>query len=96
MAAIVKPPSGTWKAVARRKGWFTSSMTFRTMWDAWAWARHAEDEMILGVYVRRSPSEKMLLQDALKRYLKEIAPTKRPIHPAGGKDAGKAADCSTR
>jgi hypothetical protein len=34
--------------------------------------------MIRGVYVRRSPSEKMRLQDVLKRYLKEIAPTKRP------------------
>jgi hypothetical protein len=28
--------------------------------------------------VRRFPTEKMLLQDALELYLKEITPTKRP------------------
>lgn len=77
MATIVKTPSGTWKAVIRRKDWPTSSMTFRTKRDAEDWARRTEDEMIRGVYVRRSSSEKMLLQDALKRYLKEITPTKR-------------------
>jgi integrase len=53
-------------------------MTFRTKRDAEDWARRTEDEMIRGVYVRRSPSQKILLQDALKRYLKEITPTKRP------------------
>ncbi len=78
MATIVKTPSGTWKAVIRRKGWPTSSRTFRTKRDAEDWSRRTEDEMIRGVYVRRSPSEKMLLQDALERYLKEITPTKSP------------------
>jgi hypothetical protein len=78
MATIVKTPSGSWKALIRRKGWPTSSMAFRTKRDAEDWARRTEDEMIRGVYVRRSPSQKILLQDALKRYLKEITPTKRP------------------
>ncbi len=78
MATIVKTPSGTWKAVIRRKGWPTSTMTFRIKRDAEDWARRTEDEMIRGVYVRRSPSEKMILQEALERYLREITPTKRP------------------
>jgi hypothetical protein len=96
MATIVKPPSGTWKAVIRRKGWPTSSMAFRTKRDAEDWARRTENEMIRGVYVRRSSSEKKLLQDALKCYLKEFTPHKTPIHPTGGEDAGKAADQSAR
>ncbi len=78
MATIVKTPSGTWKAVIRRKGWPTTAKTFRTKRDAEDWSRRTEDEMIRGVYVRRSPSEKMLLEEALDRYLKEITPTKRP------------------
>ncbi len=78
MATIVKTPSGTWKAVIRRKGWPTTAKTFRTKRDAEDWSRRTEDEMIRGVYVRRSPSEKMLLQEALERYLREITPTKRP------------------
>jgi predicted transcriptional regulator len=53
-------------------------MTFRTKRDAEDWVRRTEDEMIRSVYVRRSSSEKTLVQDALKRYLKEITPTKRP------------------
>jgi hypothetical protein len=96
MATIVKTPSGTWKTVIRRKGWPTSTMTFRTKRDAEDWARRTENEMIRGVYVRRSSPEKTLVQDALKRYLKEITPHQTPIHPTGGKDARKAADCSTR
>jgi hypothetical protein len=78
------------------QGWPTSTLTFRAKRDAEDWARRTEDEMIRGVYVRRSSSEKILVQDALKRYLKEITPTKRPSNPTGGKDARKAADCSTR
>ncbi len=77
MATIVRTPSGTWKAVIRRKGWPTTAKTFRVKRDAEDWARRAEDEMIRGVYVRRSSSEKMLLQEALKRYLREITPAKR-------------------
>jgi hypothetical protein len=57
-------------------------MTFRTKRDAEDWARRTEDEMIRGVYVRRSSSEKMLLQDALKRYLKVSAQESTSILPA--------------
>lgn len=78
MATIVKTPSGTWKAVIRRKGWPTTAKTFRVKRDAEDWARRAEDEMIRGVYVRRSPSQKILVQEALERYLREITPTKKP------------------
>jgi len=77
MASIIKTPSSTWKAVIRRKGWPTTAKTFRTKRDAEDWARRTEDEMVRGVYIRRSPSQKISLKDALDRYIKEITPTKR-------------------
>jgi hypothetical protein len=41
MAAIVKTPSRTWKAVIRKNGWPTTAKTFRTKRDAEDWARQA-------------------------------------------------------
>jgi len=78
MATIVKTPSKSWKAVIRRQGWPTVSKSFRTKRDAEDWARCTEDEMIRGVYVRRSPSEATTIAAALKRYLEEVTPSKRP------------------
>jgi hypothetical protein len=70
MATIVKTPSGTYKALVRRQGWPTTSKTFRTKRDAEDWARRTEDEMVRGVYVQRSPSERLTLEKALERYCK--------------------------
>lgn len=78
MATIVKTPSGTWKALIRKTGWPATAKTFRTKRDAEDWARRTEDEMVRGVYIQRAPSERMTIEDALKRYLSEISPTKRP------------------
>lgn len=79
MATIVKTPSGTWKALIRKAGWPTTAKTFRTKRDAEDWARRTEDEMVRGMYIQRGPSERMTIEDALKRYLKEVTPTKRPL-----------------
>ena len=78
MATIVKTPSATWKAVIRKSGWPTIAKTFRTKRDAQDWARRTEDEMVRGVYIQRSASERMTLEAALKRYLADITPTKKP------------------
>lgn len=78
MATLVKTPSGTWKAVIRKTGWPTTSKTFRTKRDAENWARRTEDEMVRGVYIERSTSERLTLEAALNRYLKEVSPTKAP------------------
>lgn len=78
MATIVKTPSGKWKSVIRKTGWPTTAKTFRTKRDAEDWARTTEDEMVRGVYIRRTISEKMTLESALDRYIKEITPTKKP------------------
>ena len=34
--------------------------------------------MVRGVYIQRSASERMALEAALKRYLADITPTKKP------------------
>ncbi len=77
MATIRKTPSGTWKAIIRKQGWPTVIKTFRIKRDAEDWARTTEDEMVRGVYVRRSVAEKLLFSDALERYGREITPTKK-------------------
>lgn len=83
MATIVKTPSGTWKAVIRKTGWPTSSKTFRTKRDAEDWARRTEDEMVRGIYIQRAPAERMTVEAALNRYLKEVTPTKRASTQTG-------------
>lgn len=82
MPTIVKTPSGTWKAVIRKTGFPTTSKTFRLKRDAEDWARSTEDEMVRGMYVKRSQAEKMLFSDAMDRYLREVTIYKRPAGKA--------------
>ena len=49
MATITRTPSGTGKALVRKKGWPAAIKTFRTKRDAQDWARRTEDEMVRGV-----------------------------------------------
>lgn len=79
MATIVKTPSGSWKAVVRKIGWPTTAKTFRIKRDAEDWARRAEDEMVRGLYVGRSKSERLTFSLALDRYLAEVTPSKKPL-----------------
>ncbi len=74
MATIVKTSSGTWKALIRKTGWPATAKTFRTKRDAEDWARRTEDEMVRGVYIQRAPAERMTVEAALTRYLKEVTP----------------------
>jgi integrase len=77
MATIVKTPSGTWKAVIRKNGWPTVAKTFRVKRDAQDWARRTEDEMVRGVHIQRTASERLNFSAALDRYLAEVTPTKK-------------------
>lgn len=83
MATIVKTSSGTWKALIRKTGWPSTAKSFRTKRDAEDWARRTEDEMVRGVYIQRAPAERMTVEAALTRYLKEVTPTKRASTQAG-------------
>lgn len=77
MARIAKTPSNTWKALIRKRGWPSTSKTFRTKRDAEDWARRTEDAMVRGVYIDRSSSERTTFNLALDRYLSEVMPTKK-------------------
>jgi len=77
MATFVKTESDTWKAVIRKHGWPTVSKTFRTKRDAMDWARRTEDEMVRGVFIQRTASERVTFSNAMDRYLAEITPTKK-------------------
>lgn len=77
MATIVKTKAGTWKSVVRKKGWPTTSKTFRTKRDAVDWARQTEDQIVRGIYVERMDSHQIMFAAALDRYLAEVTPTKR-------------------
>jgi len=89
MATVTKTPSGTWKAIIRKVGWPTASKTFRTKRDADDWSRRTEDEMVRGVFIQRAPSERLTLDDALDRYLKEVSPTKSDFTQRGEKSKSK-------
>lgn len=78
MATITKAPSGAWKAVIRRTGNPTVAKSFRVKRDAENWARKTEDEIIRGIFISQSHSEKTSIAKALERYLKEVTPTKKP------------------
>jgi len=78
LATFVKTPSGTWKALIRKTGWPSQAKTFRTKRDAEDWARRIEDEMVRGVFIERSTSERLIFSNALDRYLAEVTPSKKP------------------
>jgi len=79
VATIVKTPSGTWKAVIRKAGWPTTIKTFRLKKDADDWSRRTEDEMVRGLFIQRAPAERLTFEVAMRRYLSEVTPTKRPL-----------------
>jgi len=78
MATLVKTPSGKWKAVIRKAGWPLTVKTFRIQRDASDWARRSEDEMVRGAFIQRASSDRLTVAAAIKRYLEDIVPTKRP------------------
>lgn len=83
MPTIVKTPSGTWKAVIRKTGFPSVIKTFRLKKDAEDWARRSEDEMVRGLFIQRGPSERFTFEKAMRRYLAEVTPTKRPLTQIG-------------
>lgn len=65
MATIVKTPAGTWKALVRKPaGRPTPNLSHKARCQDWA--RRPEDEMVSGVYIQRSGSQRMTLEMALQ------------------------------
>ena len=75
---LIKTPSGTWKAIIRKAGWPLTVKTFRTQRDADDWARRTEDDMVRGAFIQRASGDRLTVAAAMKRYLDDIVPTKRP------------------
>ena len=94
MATITKTPSNTWKAIIRKRGWPTTIKTFRTKRDAQDWARRTEDDMVRGVYIDRTGSDRILLKHALDRYLREVSSTKRETTANAERHKAKALKAS--
>lgn len=77
MASFKQRESGYWQVKIRRKGHAAISRTFRNKTDAEAWARKTESEIERGLFVSNEEAERTTLGEALKRYLREVTPTKR-------------------
>lgn len=73
----MRTPSGASKAFIRKRGWPTTSKTFRLKRDAEDWARTTEDTMVQGVFVSRAAPSTVTLSEALDRYLREVSSTKK-------------------
>lgn len=74
MATFDLRKSGWWQAKIRRKGFPTTSKTFRTKTEAEAWARSVETDMDKGAFVSMSDAERTTFRDLLKRFREEFAP----------------------
>jgi len=61
----------------RRKGFPEQSKTFEKKSDALAWARDIESQMDRGLFVSRREAESTTINEALRRYLREVTPFKK-------------------
>ena len=82
MASIIKRPGSVGKIVfraeIRRKGYPNQVKTFSRKGDAEKWARKIEREIDRGTWRDLKGAEKLLLKDALERYLTHVSTKKRP------------------
>ncbi|OCX73776.1 integrase [Acidithiobacillus thiooxidans] len=69
-----------WQAQIKRKGFPLQVKTFRTKAEATQWATVTESEMIRGVFVSRSESERTTVNELMDRYAREVLPTQKGGH----------------
>lgn len=77
MGTITKRGELQWQAKVRRKGFPTQSRTFSYKEDAEKWVRAIERELETTGFVDRREADKNTLGEVLKRYQKEITPSKK-------------------
>jgi integrase len=68
---------GFWRVKVRRAGFPAQTRSFNTKTLAQAWARDIENKMDRGDFVDRTEAEGNTLGDVLKRYVREVSPTKK-------------------
>ena len=69
-----------WQAQIKRKGFPMVVKTFRTKSEATQWATVTESEMMRGVFVSRSESERTTVDTLIDRYAREVLPTQKGGH----------------
>ena len=77
MATIRNKGPEQWHAQVRRSGWPPATRTFRTRKEAETWARDLESQMDRGIFVDRTPGERVIFRESIQTYLKEVT-SKRP------------------
>jgi integrase len=77
MGTITKRGDLQWQAKVRRKGFPSQSRTFMYKEDAEKWVRTIERELETSGFVDRREAEKNTLSEVLKRYKREITPSKK-------------------
>src|SRR5687768_7261955 len=79
--ASIRQRAGRWQARVTRRGFVPETKTFTSKENAARWARSIEAEIDQGAFASRSEAERTTLAGLIKRYVKEVSPTKR-----GGRD----------
>lgn len=77
MATVTKRGDYQWQVKIRRQGYPTQSRTFETKVAAEQWARSVEREMDTGDFLDRREADKTTFGEVLRRYQREITPTKK-------------------
>lgn len=77
MGTITKRGELQWQAKVRRKGFPSQSRTFMYKEDAEKWVRTIERELETSGFVDRKEADKTSLASILKRYQKEVTPSKK-------------------
>lgn len=77
MGQITKRGEYQWRAKVRRKGFPEQSRTFTYKEDAEKWVRMVESELETTGFIDRREAEKNSLAEVLKRYQREITPSKK-------------------
>ncbi len=77
MGTITKRGELQWQAKVRRKGFPTQSRTFSYKEDAEKWVRALERELETSGFIDRREADKNTLGEVLRRYQKEITPSKK-------------------
>lgn len=75
--ATIRKRGDRWQARIQIKGTAECSKSFSSRSDAEAWAKITEAEIIRGVFIKRTDSERTTLADALTKYEIEVTPGKR-------------------
>lgn len=74
MATIRKKGDFQWHVQIRKRGFPPATKTFSTKAEADAWATIKESEMVRGVFMDVSESERNTIGDIIERFTKEYAP----------------------